>query len=263
MQQDGGVSTPETLSAEDAVARAVALAAAGRRRVLGIAGAPGAGKSTLARRVVAAVTEQLGPGVAVQVPMDGFHLANSALDALGRHDRKGAIDTFDAAGYVALVRRLAEDPTASERSGSADTAKTSADTAGTSAATIWAPDFDRRVDEPVAGSIAVPPETVLVVSEGNYLLDPGDPWRELPGLFAETWACVVDDETRLARLVDRHVRHGRDHEAARAWAVEVDGVNAARVTADLHRASVLVRTERTTEGTPAPPPAPPTDRSTT
>jgi pantothenate kinase len=224
MQQDGGVSTPEPLSADQAVARAVALAAAGGRSVLGIAGAPGAGKSTLARRVVTAVTAQLGPGVAVQVPMDGFHLANAALDALGRHDRKGAIDTFDAAGYVALVRRLVGGPDAE------------------GAETIWAPDFDRRVDEPVAGSIAVPPETVLVVSEGNYLLDQSSPWRELPGLFTETWACVVDDDVRVDRLVGRHMRHGRDHGSARAWAVEVDGVNAARVTADLHRASVLVRT---------------------
>jgi pantothenate kinase len=224
MQQDGGVSTPEPQSADQAVARAVALAAAGGRSVLGIAGAPGAGKSTVARRVVTAVTAQLGPGVAVQVPMDGFHLANAALDALGRHDRKGAIDTFDAAGYVALVRRLVGGPDAE------------------GAETIWAPDFDRRVDEPVAGSIAIPPETVLVVSEGNYLLDQSSPWRELPGLFTETWACVVDDDVRVDRLVGRHMRHGRDHGSARAWAVEVDGVNAARVTADLHRASVLVRT---------------------
>jgi pantothenate kinase len=219
------VSTPQTLSADQAVARAVALAAAGGRSVLGIAGAPGAGKSTLARRVVTAVTEQLGPGVAVQVPMDGFHLANAALDALGRHDRKGAIDTFDAAGYVALVRRLTATGDGADGTG-----------------TVWAPDFDRRVDEPVAGSIAVPPETVLVVSEGNYVLDQSTPWRELPGLFTDTWACVVDDDVRIDRLVGRHMRHGRDHERARAWAVEVDGVNAARVTADLHRASVLVRT---------------------
>lgn len=219
------MSTPEPLSADQAVARAVALAAAGGRSVLGIAGAPGAGKSTLARRVVTAVTEQLGPGVAVQVPMDGFHLANAALDALGRHDRKGAIDTFDAAGYVALVRRL------TRTGGGMDDTET-----------VWAPDFDRRVDEPVAGSIAVPPETVLVVSEGNYLLDQSAPWRELPGLLTETWACVVDDDVRIDRLVGRHMRHGRDHESARAWAVDVDGVNAARVTADLHRASVLVGT---------------------
>ena len=211
--------TQETLSVDQAVDRAVALAAAGGRSVLGIAGAPGAGKSTLARRIVIEVATRLGPGVAVQVPMDGFHLANAALDTLGRRDRKGAIDTFDAAGYVELVRRL----TATD-------------------GTVWAPDFDRRVDEPVAGSIAVPPETVLVVSEGNYLLDQTVPWRELPDLFTETWACVVDDSVRIDRLVGRHMRHGRDHEAARQWATEVDGVNAERVTADLHRASVLVRT---------------------
>lgn len=212
--------TPIELSVDAAVERAVALAAAPERTVLGIAGAPGAGKSTLARRIVAAVDGAHGPGTAVQVPMDGFHLANAALDALGRHDRKGAIDTFDAAGYVALVRRLvaADDDV------------------------VWAPDFDRRVDEPVAGSIAVPRSTRLVVSEGNYLLDTDAPWSALAGLFTETWACVVDDRVRVDRLVGRHMRHGRDHEAARTWAIEVDGVNAARVAATASRASRTVRT---------------------
>ncbi|PZF56368.1 nucleoside/nucleotide kinase family protein [Curtobacterium sp. MCSS17_008] len=212
--------TPTELSVDAAVARAVALAADPGRAVLGIAGAPGAGKSTLARRVVAAVETAHGPGTAVQVPMDGFHLANAALDALGRHDRKGAIDTFDASGYVALVRRLAADDED----------------------VVWAPDFDRRVDEPVAGSIAVPRSARLVVSEGNYLLDTDAPWSALADLFTETWACVVDDGVRVDRLVGRHMRHGRDHEAARAWALEVDGVNAARVAATVSRASRTVRT---------------------
>jgi len=212
--------TPTELSVDAAVARAVALAGGAGRTVLGIAGAPGAGKSTLARRVVAAVDAAHGPGTAVQVPMDGFHLANAALDALGRRDRKGAIDTFDAAGYVALVRRLV----------AADED------------VVWAPDFDRRVDEPVAGSIAVPRATRLVVSEGNYLLDGDTPWSALSDLFTETWACVVDDGVRVDRLVGRHMRHGRDHGAARAWALEVDGVNAARVAATLRRASRTVRT---------------------
>ena len=205
---------------DDAVRRAVELAASGERVVLGIAGAPGAGKSTLARRVVVAVDEHLGAGTAVQVPMDGFHLSNAALDRLGRHDRKGAIDTFDADGYVALVRRLvrADEPV------------------------VWAPDFDRRVDEPVAGSIAVPQDARLVVSEGNYLLDDSAPWDALEDLFTETWFCAVDDGVRVDRLVGRHMRHGRDHEAARTWAVEVDGVNAARVAATVSRASRTVRT---------------------
>ncbi|MGU3411397.1 nucleoside/nucleotide kinase family protein [Microbacterium sp. M1A1_1b] len=205
---------------DQAVERAVELASSGERTVLGIAGAPGAGKSTLARRIATEVDTRLGTGVAVQVPMDGFHLANGALDALGRHDRKGAIDTFDADGYVALVRRLvaATEPV------------------------VWAPDFDRRVDEPVAGSIAVPRSTRLVVSEGNYLLDDSDPWAALPTLFTETWFCAVDDRVRVDRLVGRHMRHGRDHEAARTWAVEVDGVNAARVAPTASRASWTIRT---------------------
>jgi len=205
---------------DQAVERAVELAAGSDRTVLGIAGAPGAGKSTLARRIVTAVDERLGAGTALQVPMDGFHLSNAALDALGRHDRKGAADTFDADGYVALVRRLV----------AADED------------VVWAPDFDRRVDEPVAGSIAVPRATRLVVSEGNYLLDDTAPWSALPALFTETWFCAVDDDVRLDRLVGRHMRHGRDHDAARAWAVQVDGVNAARVAPTVIRASRTVWT---------------------
>lgn len=205
---------------DQAVERAVELARSSRRTVLGIAGAPGAGKSTLARRIVTAVDTRLGAGTAVQVPMDGFHLSNAALDALGRHDRKGAADTFDADGYVALVRRLV----------AADED------------VVWAPDFDRRVDEPVAGSIAVPRAARLVVSEGNYLLDDTAPWSALPALFTETWFCAVDDGVRLDRLVGRHMRHGRDHDAARAWAVEVDGVNAARVAPTVIRASRTVWT---------------------
>lgn len=211
---------PPEMSVDDAVDRAIRLATDGQRTVLGIAGAPGAGKSTLARQLVAGVDAALGAGTAVQVPMDGFHLANTALDALGRHDRKGAIDTFDGDGYVALVRRLV---------------------AGDEAV-VWAPDFDRRVDEPVAGSIAVPQRTRLVVSEGNYLLDDSDPWAALADLFTETWFCAVDDTVRVDRLVGRHMRHGRDHEAARTWAVEVDGVNAVRVAPTVIRASRTVRT---------------------
>jgi len=211
---------PPEMSVDEAVDRAVALAGGAGRTVLGIAGAPGAGKSTLARRIVVAVDDALGSGTAVQVPMDGFHLSNQALDSLGRHDRKGAIDTFDGDGYVALVRRLvtADEPV------------------------VWAPDFDRRVDEPVAGSIPVPTAARLVVSEGNYLLDDSEPWAALRELFTETWFCTVDDTVRVDRLVGRHMRHGRDHEAARSWAVEVDGVNAARVQTTVIRASRTVRT---------------------
>jgi pantothenate kinase len=217
------VPRPSRVDVAGAVDRALAVAArtpASGRAVIGIAGSPGSGKSTLARAVVAAVDAAMGPGTAVQVPMDGFHLSNAAIADLGRSDRKGAIDTFDAAGYVALVRRLAaaeEDVT-------------------------WAPDFDRRIDEPVAGSIAVPRATRLVVTEGNYLLDAEAPWASLPPSFTETWFCVVDTEVRVGRLVGRHVQHGRDLAAARAWATEVDGANAVRIEPTAVRADLLVRT---------------------
>ncbi|MEU1126998.1 ATP-binding protein, partial [Streptomyces sp. NPDC005899] len=105
-------------------ARAHRLAAAGRRRILGIAGPPGAGKSTLAARLV----EDLR-GRAVLVPMDGFHLAQAELERLGRAGRKGAPDTFDAAGFAALLRRL-RGPRTPE--------------------TVYAPTFDRTLEEPIA-----------------------------------------------------------------------------------------------------------------
>src|SRR5438067_2220717 len=133
-----------TIPAE-CIARAMALLASGGRRVLGIAGAPGSGKSTLARAVADSLGEQ-----AVVVPMDGFHLANAELARLGRAARKGAPDTFDAAGYVALLRRLRSAPVTRE--------------------TVYAPAFRREIEEPVAGAIAVPPDVPLVITEGNYLL---------------------------------------------------------------------------------------------
>ena len=130
------------------IARARALASAGGRAILGIAGPPGGGKSTLA----CAVADALGDG-AVLVPMDGFHLAQDQLVRLGRRDRMGAPDTFDAAGYVALLRRLR----------AADEV-------------VFAPAFRREIEEPIAGAIAVPPSVTLVVTEGNYLLLEDGDW---------------------------------------------------------------------------------------
>ena len=151
------------------VTRARALADAGPRQLLGIAGAPGAGKSTLAAEVVAA----LGP-VAALVPMDGFHLAEAELHRLGRHARKGAIDTFDGAGFVALMERLRS----------------------TVESTVYAPEFRRELEESIAGAIAVPPRVRLVVTEGNYLLVPAHPWGELRALLDEVWFLDLDAEER-------------------------------------------------------------------
>lgn len=186
----------------------------GERRVLGLVGPPGAGKSTLAARLVA----DLGPELAVLVPMDGFHLANVVLEALGRRDRKGAPDTFDAGGYVALLRRLRS----------------------REEAVVHAPEFRRDLEEPVGSALPVPREVPLVVTEGNYLLLREGEWAGLDGLLDETWYVGPDERTRLERLVARHVAFGKDPEAARAWALGSDEANAAVIAASRHRADLVV-----------------------
>ncbi|MGN9813696.1 nucleoside/nucleotide kinase family protein [Micromonospora sp. BQ11] len=204
--------THRTPSFDELVRRAHALTI-GRRRVLGLAGAPGAGKSTLAARLVRA----LGPA-AVLVPMDGFHLANAELERLGRRDRKGAPDTFDAAGYVALLQRL--------RRPDADP--------------VYAPVFDRRLEEAVAGGVRVDPDRPLVVTEGNYLLLDDGPWARVRSLLDECWFVELDERVRVERLVRRHVAHGRDPDHARAWVLRSDEANARLVAGTRGRADLLV-----------------------
>ncbi|WP_349865200.1 nucleoside/nucleotide kinase family protein [Leifsonia sp. WHRI 6310E] len=206
------------MTLDDLARRALALAPEGSRVVIGVAGSPGSGKTTLARAVTERVNRLAGDGAAVHVPMDGFHLANASLDALGRRDRKGAIDTFDAWGYVGLLQRLL-----AERDHA-----------------VFAPAFERSVDEPVAGSIAVGPETRLVVTEGNYLLVDAEPWSRIPSLLAESWFVATPAAEREARLVDRHTRHGRTPEAALTWTRDVDGANAAIIEPTRDRATLVV-----------------------
>ncbi|GCE78075.1 nucleoside/nucleotide kinase family protein [Cellulomonas biazotea] len=199
----------------DLVARVGRLLATGRRTLLGITGAPGAGKSTLA----AQVAEACGTS-AVVVPMDGFHLAQTELERLGRADRKGAPDTFDAAGFVALLRRLS-DPHPDE--------------------VVYAPEYRRDLRNGVAGAIRVEPGTPLVVTEGNYLLLDQDGFGPVAGLLDESWFVAPDDDLRLARLVARHEAFGKPADAARAWAHGPDERNARLVAATAARADVVVR----------------------
>jgi pantothenate kinase len=208
-------STPLPELPAAARARVQALLARGGRRLLGLAGPPGAGKSTLALALRAAF-----PDVARIVPMDGFHLAGSELARLGRAGRKGAPDTFDAAGYVALLRRLRA-PAAGE--------------------TVYAPEFRREIEEPIAGALAVGPEVRLVITEGNYLLLDDDPWRAVAPLLDECWFVDVDDALRVGRLVARHERFGRSPADARAWVAGTDEPNARLVEASRGRASWALR----------------------
>jgi pantothenate kinase len=203
-----------SLTIDEAIASARRHADSGQRRLLGITGPPGGGKSTLAERIAEAVGER-----ARLVRMDGFHLAQAELVRLGREDRKGAVDTFDAAGYVSLLRRLRD---ATEE-------------------VVYAPEFRREIEEPIAGAIAVPPETSLVVTEGNYLLADQEGWRPVRDLLDEVWFLEVDEQVRLARLAARHRAFGRPPAEAVARARGTDQRNAELIAATRQRADLIVR----------------------
>jgi pantothenate kinase len=196
------------------IERARRLVVPGERRILGITGAPGSGKSALASTLIAALAPQ-----AVLVPMDGFHLANEQLVRLGRRDRKGAMDTFDAAGYVALLRRL-RDP---------------------AELLVYAPEFRRAIEEPIGCAIPVPRDVPLVVTEGNYLLVDEAPWSAVRPLLDEAWFLEPEEEVRIERLVARHVAYGKPPAAARAWSLGTDQRNAELVQKTRGRADLIVR----------------------
>jgi pantothenate kinase len=195
----------------DLVARAAALADGGRG-MLGICGAPGAGKSTLAANLVEALGDK-----AVYVGMDGFHLAQAELRRLGRTERKGAPDTFDAAGYVNLLRRLKDQTEI-----------------------VYAPQFRREIEEPIAGAVPVFPGTPLVVTEGNYLLVPDHPWGEVRHLLDEVWFLQPSEDERHRRLIARHEQFGRTPEQARDRALGSDERNATVINATVKHADLVL-----------------------
>ncbi|WP_129666298.1 nucleoside/nucleotide kinase family protein [Phytoactinopolyspora endophytica] len=183
-----------------------------RRSLIGVVGVPGAGKSTFA----AALVRTIGAS-AVNVPMDGYHLADVELDRLGLRGRKGAPETFDAYGYAALLSRIRSRPSH----------------------VVYAPGFERELEQPIAGAQPVGPAPDVVVTEGNYLLldEPG--WREARACLDEVWYVHTDEEIRSRRLIDRHIQFGKSPDEAVIWVQTVDSPNAqlieaSRKNADLH-----------------------------
>lgn len=189
------------------------------RVIVGISGSPGAGKTTLA----SAVTEELcrlhGKEAAVAVPMDGFHLANVELRRLGRANRKGAPDTFDALGYVALLDRAKHE----------------------TSEIVYAPAFDHVLNEPVAGSIPVHPGTRFIVTEGNYLLVPTSPWDRVRPLLDLAVFLEADDAQRLPGLLERQRSKGLDEDAAREWVFRSDEANARLIATTRDRADLILK----------------------
>ena len=196
------------------VERARALTAQGERAMLGICGAPGAGKSTLA----ASIVERLGDAAAL-VPMDGFHFPNDELERRGRRNWKGAPDTFDAAAFVDVLRRLKHQ----------------------SDEVVYAPRFDRQVEASVPDAIAIERLVPLVVTEGNYLLLDAAPWAPIAGLLDECWYIEGPEDERLRRLIARHVEFGKSPDDAYDWVHRSDETNARLIEGTRSRADLIVR----------------------
>lgn len=210
---------PEDLLAPLA-SRIEALAeTAGRRVMIGLAGAPGAGKTTLVQALavrLAGGDDWRGSRVA-HIPMDGFHLADTELVRQGLADRKGAAETFDVDGYRALLQRVRDGEN------------------------VYAPKFERDLEQPIAGALPIVSATRIILSEGNYLLRPEPAWRAVRAAFDEVWFCRVAEAERLRRLMERHVRFGKTSVEARDWMERVDEPNARSIEQNSVDADLLLQ----------------------
>ena len=206
------------MATADLLARDAIALVGESRAILGIAGDPGAGKSTLVDLLLERIRAVKGADWVAHVPMDGFHLADAQLDRIGARGRKGAPDTFDAAGYAHLlerVKRQVGDP-------------------------VYVPGFDRTLEQPLAAALVVLPSARLVVTEGNYLLLEHPHWARARQAMDAVWFVASEESERIERLVARHVEFGKTPEEARAWVATTDQRNSELVAGTVGKADRVI-----------------------
>ncbi len=176
----------------------------GRRSLIAISGPPASGKSRLAAQVVDALNHRRK--AAVLVPMDGFHLDNTILEARGLLARKGAPETFDGQGFVHAIRRMRDEDD------------------------VILPTFDRAADLSIAGAINIGPQDLIAVVEGNYLCFEEPPWSDLADLWDLSIYIDVPEQVLLDRLIKRWVKYGLSPADAEMRARSNDLANAQRIS---------------------------------
>lgn len=203
----------------DLLARdAIALASDSARAILGVAGSPGAGKSTFVDVLLERVRAVKGDDWVAHIPMDGFHLADAQLDRIGARARMGAPDTFDAAGYAHLLERVRQETDEP----------------------VYVPGFDRTLEQPLAAALVVLPSARLVVTEGNYLLLDDPDWTRARRAMDAVWFVTSDETMRIERLVARHIQFGKTPREARTWVTTTDQRNAELVAGTVANADRII-----------------------
>ena len=216
------------MTLDDLLTRVRLLGASQRTPVvIGVVGAPGAGKTTLVENLVSELNNDVADPERQEyahVPMDGFHLSDQELTRLGLLSRKGAPETFDVHGYAAMLHRL----------------RTRRESV------VYAPGFERTIEQPIAGVIPVYPSATTILTEGNYLLLDRPEWREVRKQCNEIWYCEQDNDLRIQRLIQRHIQFGKSPAEAEDWVHTVDEKNARLIQSTRANADLVITLEEIT-----------------